>query len=315
MSITSPVSHHTNVRRRVAAAAAVLVALMSGAACSAGATEPSVVTASASSPAEPRPSATVDELVGADGSRLHVRCVGHGDTTVLLIAGFGDGGRWDKIEPSISGQARVCSYARPGTGTSDPPSSTQTFTSQANDLRSLLHAIGEPGPYVVVGHSFGGAEAVTFASLFPEDVAGLLLLDATPTTWIDASCAVPPDGSETARNFQAICAGAADPALNPERLDAITGFADVAGISSLDAVPMTVVTAAEHTYPDLAPNEAARLNQVWDQGQDRWTTLSPLARLVSVPHTGHDIQLDHPDVVIQEIATLLNSSGEQHNGG
>src|SRR4051794_16418514 len=157
MSITSPVSHHTNVRRRVAAAAAVLVALMSGAACSAGATEPSVVTASASSPAEPRPSATVDELVGADGSRLHVRCVGHGDTTVLLIAGFGDGGRWDKIEPSISGQARVCSYARPGTGTSDPPSSTQTFISQANDLRSLLHAIGEPGPYVVVGHSFGGA--------------------------------------------------------------------------------------------------------------------------------------------------------------
>jgi pimeloyl-ACP methyl ester carboxylesterase len=312
MSISSPAIHRTNVRRTVAVAA-VLVALTSGAACSAGATEPSVVAASASSAAEPRPSATVDELVGVAGGRLHVRCVGQGDTTVLLIAGFGDGGRWGEIEPAISEHARVCSYARPGTGTSDPPSSTQIFTSQANDLRSLLRTIGEPGPYVVVGHSFGGAEAVSFASLFPEDVAGLLLLDATPTTWIEAACAIPLDGSEAARSFQAICAGAADPTSNPERLDAITGFADVARISSLGAVPMTVVTAADHSYPGLAPNETARLNEVWDQGQDRWTTLSPLARLVSVPNTGHDIQLDRPEVVIQEIATLVDSPREQHN--
>jgi pimeloyl-ACP methyl ester carboxylesterase len=281
---------------------------MIGAACSAGDTEPTVVAANTSSPAEPRLSGTVDELVGADGNRLHVRCVGSGDTTVLLIAGFGDGGRWGEVEPGISQQARVCSYARPGTGTSDPPSSTQTFTSQANDLRSLLHTIREPGPYVVVGHSFGGAEAVTFASLFPEDVVGLLLLDATPTTWIEASCAVPMDGSVAASNFQLICAGAADPALNPERVDAITGFADVARISSLGDLPMTVITAADHSYPGLASNETARLSEVWDQGQDRWTTLSPRARLVSVPDTGHDIQLERPEVVIQEIATLVDAA-------
>ena len=108
-----------------------------------------------------RPSATVDELVGIDGRRLHVRCVGSGATTVLLIAGFESAdGSWEEIEPAISQENRVCSYARFGTGTSDPPVSTQTFTTQATDLHALLTAAGEPSPYVVVGHSFGGAEAL-----------------------------------------------------------------------------------------------------------------------------------------------------------
>ena len=63
----------------------------------------------------------LDELVDVDGVRVHVRCIGSGDTTVLLIAGFEIGDEnWGKVEPDIAARARVCSYARPGTGTSDP---------------------------------------------------------------------------------------------------------------------------------------------------------------------------------------------------
>ena len=121
-----------------------------------------------------RPTATIDELVGAEGERVHVRCVGHGDTTVVLIAGFGgDTTGWANVEPAIAGRARVCSYDRPGTETSDPAIATATFTTEATDLHDLLRAIGEPGPYVVVGQSFGGAQAVTFAALYPDEVSGL----------------------------------------------------------------------------------------------------------------------------------------------
>ena len=85
----------------------------------AAATDPSTVTTVL------RPTATVDELVRVGGGRLHVRCVGAGDTTVVLIAGFNDGGdNWDRIEPALSRRARVCSYARFGTGDQRPADRT-----------------------------------------------------------------------------------------------------------------------------------------------------------------------------------------------
>ena len=114
--------------------------------------------------------------------------------------------------------------------------------------------LDEPGPYVVVGHSFGGAEAVAFASMYPNDVGGLLLLDASPTTW--------PDGVHRARRrirrrcgFAETCAAFA-PAANPEQLDAPAAFAEVDAITSLGALPMTVVTAAAHPYPGLDADRA-----------------------------------------------------------
>ena len=114
----------------------------------------------------PRPTGPVDALVGIGKGRLHLRCAGSGDTTVLLIAGWGDGGdAWGDVETKLVEAPRVCAYARFGTGTSDPPLTTQTFTTQSDDLHALLEDAGEPGPYVVVGHSFGGAEAVTFEYL------------------------------------------------------------------------------------------------------------------------------------------------------
>ena len=87
---------------------------------------------------------------------------------------------------------------------------TQTFATQAADLHTLLQSAGEPGPYVIVGHSFGGAEAVTFASMFPTEVRGLLLVDASPPAWNTAICAVPDDGSDAAGVFQALCVRAVE---------------------------------------------------------------------------------------------------------
>ena len=238
---------------------------------------------------------------------MHVRCVGQGGTTVVLIAGFGgDSTGWVDVEPAIATRARVCSYDRPGTGTSDPASSTATFSSQATDLHALLTTIGEPGPYVVVGQSFGGAEAVAFASLFADDVTGLVLVDASPTTWPAALCAVADDGTEGASMLRGTCSGAFLPTGNSERLDVDAAFAEVAGIASLGALPMAVVTAAERELPaDLAAPEAARLTEVWNEGQQDWIALSTAAHLVTVAHTGHHIEIDRPDVVIDEITLLL----------
>lgn len=255
-----------------------------------------------------RPSATVDELAVVSGARLHVRCSGAGDTTVVLIAGFGGTTEhWAAIEPSVSKATRVCAYDRFGTGTSDPPPAPQTFATQAKDLRTLLRSIREPGPYVVVGHSFGGAEAVTFASLYPDDVRGLLLLEASPVTWNAAICAVADNGSAAAGSFRDACAMQADPAKNPEHLAGPAAFAQVATITSLDALPMIVATAPDRGpgVAGLPASDVAALNAAWDTGQDHWVSLSSAARLVTVADTGHFIQVDQPGVVLDQIRQLL----------
>jgi pimeloyl-ACP methyl ester carboxylesterase len=172
------------------------------------------------------------------------------------MSGFGgDTTSWVHIEPAITTRARVCSYDRPGTGTSDPATTTPTFTTQANELHALLNTIDEPGPYVAVGHSFGGAEAITFASLFTDEVTGLVLVDASPTTWPTDLCAVPDDGSDAAATVLGNCNGAFLPPGNSEHLDVAASFADVAGVVTLGSTPMAVITAAQRelsTYSGLA---------------------------------------------------------------
>jgi pimeloyl-ACP methyl ester carboxylesterase len=130
------------------------------------------------------------------------------------------------------------------------------------------------------------------------------LLDASPTTWNKAVCAVRADGSDAANNFQQLCASLTDPAKNPEHLDGPAAFAEVAKIRSLGRLPLIVATAADRSY-GLAPEVEAHLLDVWNRGQDRWVSLSSSGKLVSVPNTGHYIQVDQPAVVIEQIQALL----------
>jgi len=151
-----------------------------------------------------------------------------------------------------------------------------------------------------VGHSFGGAQAVTFTSQYPDEVAGLMLLDASPATWPATACSV--------AAWKPICDVMHDPGLDPERVDVFPAFEAVAAIDSLGDVPMTVMTAAHRSDPSgaLTPAELARLDAAWTEGVDAWASLSSASTVVTVQDTGHVIQLDKPSLVIDEVASLLD---------
>ena len=269
-------------------------------------TPTSVGTTTVAAATTPRPTATIDELVDVNGVHLHVRCVGSGDTTVLLISGFEVGDEnWGNVEPDLAARGRVCSYARPGTGTSDPAVSTQTFTTQAKQLSALLATIGEPGPYVVVGHSFGGAEAVTFASRYADQVTGLVLIDASPASWPSELCAVADDGSGMAARSARRAQGGPTPPSTSSTSTCSAPSTEVAGIASLGSLPMTVITAVDRQLADLGATELARLTAAWNQGQQRWADLSTASQVVPVEQTGHHIELERPDVVIDAVVGLL----------
>ena len=114
------------------------------------------------------------------GYRMHIDCAGEGSPTVILESGLGDTfASWRKVQPQIAKFTRVCSYDRAGLGYSDSSPQPRTSKVIAGELHALLHAAGIAPPYVLVGHSMGGFDVRLFASLFRNEVAGIVLVDAS----------------------------------------------------------------------------------------------------------------------------------------
>ena len=119
-------------------------------------------------------------VVDLDGYGLHLWCEGSGGPTVVLSAGAGDYSfDWEPVMEGLRGAVRVCSYDRPGFGWSAVGPIPRTMAQEAFEVRTALVRAGERGPYVFVGHSVGGLIARVFAHAYPDDVAGLVLVDPT----------------------------------------------------------------------------------------------------------------------------------------
>jgi pimeloyl-ACP methyl ester carboxylesterase len=120
------------------------------------------------------------QLVDVGGHRLHLHCTGTGSPTVVLEPGQGGVSSdlaW--VASAVARDTTVCVYDRAGRGWSDPADNPQDGAQIAADLHTLLHRAHVPGPYVLAGHSFGGLYVQAFAAQFPNEVAGLVLLDST----------------------------------------------------------------------------------------------------------------------------------------
>lgn len=227
------------------------------------------------------------ELVDVGGHKLHIDCAGSGSPTVILEGGLGapstSMASW--IAPNVAGTTRVCVYDRAGRGWSETAPALQDGTAIATDLHTLLRNAGEPGPYVLAGHSAGGIYALNFARLFPADVAGIALLDSMHPEQYELMSSWP-GFYEMYRRFSAlmptlarlgvgrVAYGSHDDDLPTPQSEQSPAFlstprhnrsirdefsqiraamSEAAELESLGDVPLIVVTATEGTDPDWNP--------------------------------------------------------------
>lgn len=120
------------------------------------------------------------KLISVNGHAMHLYCIGEGGPTVILESGVGGNTLlWGYIQPIIAETTRVCAYDRAGYGWSEASSSARTTPNMAEELHILLTQVGIQPPYILAGHSYGGIIVRTYAALYPDEVAGLVFIDAT----------------------------------------------------------------------------------------------------------------------------------------
>ena len=118
-------------------------------------------------------------LVNVDGYKMHIHCMGEGSPTIILDhVGGGSSVDWALIQPDLAEHTRVCAYDRAGFGWSEFSPAPRTLEQQVHELHELLQGANEQGPYILVGHSYGARVGRVYAATYPEEVAGMVLMDA-----------------------------------------------------------------------------------------------------------------------------------------
>jgi pimeloyl-ACP methyl ester carboxylesterase len=275
-------------------------------------------------------------MVHVGGSRMHILCTGQGSPTVVLEAGLGDTYvSWRKVQPQIAKFTRVCSYDRAGLGYSDPSSRPRTSRVIAEELHALLQAAEIAPPYVLVGHSMGGFDVRLYASLYRDDVAGMVLVDSSHPdqenrfppelknmegSWLREAefleytmpfglprllgfCEDDPVERAAECNWQTAREGVEEMKTLPE------SAAMVAATGSLGDMPLVVLSHdPEKTSSDLPPDLAKPTNDAWEKMQEELAHLSARGTQPIAKNSTHYIQLDRPEIVIEAIRGVVDQA-------
>jgi pimeloyl-ACP methyl ester carboxylesterase len=244
--------------------------------------------------------------------RVAATFLGEGTPLVLLETGFGaDAGSWTTVAAAISRLTRVCYYDRAGRGRSEPAEAPRRPEALLADVHQLVRSPGASLPFVYVGQSFGGLLARLYAHRHPDDVAGVVLVDAMSEEQFEVcSPLLPPPFTgepEQLTSMRSFWAGGwREPARNTERIDLVACQRAAREITSLGDVPLRVLTASTWTCPPRLPAEVGdRLQAVWDELQARFTGLSTRGARQTLAGCGHFVQTDRPQAVVDAIEAVV----------
>jgi pimeloyl-ACP methyl ester carboxylesterase len=242
-------------------------------------------------------------MVQAGQKRLYLRCEGvrHGPVVVLESGAGRTSADWRKVQPEVDTKTEVCSYDRAGLGQSGAGVAQQSSSAQetVEDLHGLLKSAGVRPPYVMVGHSAGGMLVREFEAEYPKDVVGMVLVDSADEEQIWRFRAIDPNS---------IHVPGGDAAL------AKHGFLPTGERSQWhDDIPLIVI---EHGIPITASGPEAAWSAQFESAmqamQKDLASRSKYGELRVAEHSGHDIELEQPEIVVKAIDDVLSEVAAQH---
>lgn len=227
---------------------------------------------------------------------------GHGSPTVVFESGLGHGKRiWGPVFSGVSAVTRAVAYDRAGYGQSETSAEPRSGLQIVAELRAMLQTQGIKPPYVLVGHSLGGTYMKLFAKYHPEEVAGVVLVDARHS------------------EFTQRCRELGVPRLLYNPPEALLRLLAPTSRAELEAAPLSLKQARRGgAFPDVPlivltqSNAAARwpsrLGKVWAASQRRMAKMSSLGRIKVLDDTGHNVHVDRPDVVVRAVLNVVRAA-------
>lgn len=286
------------------------------------------------------------DMVDVGGLGLHAICRGVGEPVVVMDAGLGGTSlTWRRVQPEVAKFARTCAFDRAGLGWSDAGPSPRTSVRFVAELRTLLQHLEVPGPYVLVGHSFGGATVRLYANLYPAEVAGLVLVDSAheehderlhaigvgiPRTR-DLMYRALPLAAHTGvarvllpfvrgrHELETLAEERMDRALESRSRHLLTTSREYAGwtqsmaevkaaAGDLGDMPLVVLSHGNRVQSESVEGLHGAIHRVWWRLQEDLVSRSRRSRWIWAERSGHSIQLDQPELVVEAIREVVNQA-------
>lgn len=254
-------------------------------------------------------SAQSHQLVSVGDYRLDVVREGSGGPALIFETGLADSlDSWLPMAHTMSEFTTTIAYSRAGFGRSDAGSSDHSVAHEVRDLHALLHALPIKPPYILVAHSYGGIISRLYASTYPQDVAGIVLVDATHEQQVSRWNAIDTKYGPAFRavfDSMAVRAPAGARAAEIRETMKIQATGGVPGLTPLPDIPMAIITSMRSNDSSQYVNDTQRGHELWRAMHDEWFRRSRNAIHIVTTHSGHDIAGDEPALVEMAIRFVL----------
>lgn len=272
------------------------------------------------------------QRIDLGGYKLHLNCEGTSGPAVILESGLGDwSSHWAGVQKLLKAEMQVCSYDRAGYGWSDPGPKPRDSSRIVDELHSLLGKAHIDPPYILVGHSFGGLNVRLYASTFPDEVRGIVLVDASHPASLpyrrNEDGSMPSKPMTTGNQLMRVAPAQIDQANVPPEAQAalsnnllhtksiVTGRSEfrslgqsvieVANAAPITQIPLIVLSRGRREWPEGPDGDAQEVT--WRAQQIELSKLSNRGKQRIALNSGHHIQLDEPDVVADAVRELIRA--------